>query len=171
MKFNQYQYLKKHLFNFEANNHNSDDSELTLKNRYACDDIQPQQVQPLVLAYVGDAYYHLYVRTRLLNFEQNHVQLLNDFSMQIVSATWQARAYEAICSDLTEDEAYIFKRGKNAKSHAPRVASVHDYHISTGFEAILGYLYLKKDIERLDYICEKSFIAVAKSMYQLHQTV
>lgn len=152
MKFKQYQYLKQNLFNFTEND--------TLQNRY--EDTPPRQINPLVLAYVGDAYYHLYIRTRLLNFEQSHVHLLNDFSMKIVSATLQAKVYEAIKNEFTEDEEYIFKRGKNATSHPPRVASVHDYHISTGLEAVLGYLYLGKNITRLDYLCEHAFIAVSK---------
>lgn len=81
-----------------------------LKNRY--ENIPTRNLSPLVLAYVGDAYYHLYIRTRLLNFEQSRVHLLNDFSMKLVSATLQAQAYKAIKDDLTEDEAYVFKRGK-----------------------------------------------------------
>lgn len=156
MKFKQYQYLKKHLFEFSE-----DDA---LKNRY--EDTPPRQLNPLVLAYIGDAYFHLYIRTRLLNFEQSRVHLLSDFSMQIVSATLQAQAYVAIKNELTEDEGYIFKRGKNAKSHPPRVASVQDYHTSTGFEAVLGYLYLNKDIDRVDYLCEKSFRAIVKILTQ-----
>jgi ribonuclease-3 family protein len=160
MKFQQYQNLKKNLFPFNEQN--------VLNDRYKKEDINPRQLNPLVLAYVGDAYYHLYIRTRLLNFEQAHVHLLNDFSMQIVSATFQVQAYEAIKDELTETESYIFKRGKNAKSHAPRVASVHDYHISTGFEAILGYLYLNNEQNRLDFLCERSFLQVAKNMYQAH---
>lgn len=161
MNFQQYQNLKKNLFPFNEQN--------VLNDRYKKEDINPRQLNPLVLAYVGDAYYHLYIRTRLLNFEQAHVHLLNDFSMQIVSATFQVQAYEAIKDELTETESYIFKRGKNAKSHAPRVASVHDYHISTGFEAILGYLYLNNEQNRLDFLCERSFLQVAKNMYQAHQ--
>ena len=161
MKFQQYQNLKKNIFPFNEQN--------VLNDRYKKEDINPRQLNPLVLAYVGDAYYHLYIRTRLLNFEQAHVHLLNDFSMQIVSATFQVQAYEAIKDELTETESYIFKRGKNAKSHAPRVASVHDYHISTGFEAILGYLYLNNEQNRLDFLCERSFLQVAKNMYQAHQ--
>lgn len=102
MKFKQYQYLKQHLFEFTAPDE--------LKNRY--EDIPTRNLSPLVLAYVGDAYYHLYIRTRLLNFEQSRVHLLNDFSMKLVSATLQAQAYKAIKDDLTEDEAYVFKRGK-----------------------------------------------------------
>lgn len=161
MKFQQYQFLKKNLFPFDEQN--------VLNDRYKNEDISPKLLNPLVLAYIGDACYHLYVRTRLLNFEQSHVHLLNDFSMQIVSATFQVQAYEAVKDELTETENYIFKRGRNAKSHAPRVASVHDYHISTGFEAVLGYLYLNKEQERLDFLCEKAFVQVAKNMYQAHR--
>lgn len=160
-KFKQYQLLKSSLFQFD------DTTDKNLLNRYA--DTAPNDLHPLVLAYVGDAYYHLYVRTRLLNFDQSHVQLLNDFSMQIVSAVWQARAYEAIKDTLTETELQIFKRAKNTKSHAPRSSSVHEYHISTGFEAVLGFLYLNKENTRLDELCEQAFISVANIMHQLHQ--
>ena len=160
MKFSQYQLLKNRLFTADEQGH--------LVERYGTNE-KPEQLHPLVLAYVGDASYHLYVRTRLLHFEQAHVHLLNDFSMQIVSAVWQARAYEAICDEFNEKEQQIFKRAKNAKSHAPRVASVHDYHISTGFEAVLGYLYLSGQRERLHHICEQAFMAAAEAMRQLHE--
>ena len=106
MKFQQYQFLKKNLFPF--------DEQDILNDRYKNEDINPKLLNPLVLAYIGDACYHLYVRTRLLNFEQSHVHLLNDFSMQIVSATFQVQAYEAVKDELTETENYIFKRGRNA---------------------------------------------------------
>ena len=100
MKFQQYQYLKKNLFPFDEHS--------VLNNRYKNEDINPKLLNPLVIAYIGDAYYHLYVRTRLLDFEQSHVHLLNDISMQIVSATFQVQAYEAIKNELTETENYIF---------------------------------------------------------------
>lgn len=158
MKFSQYQYLKQHLFAAGENG--------SLVSRYEASEA-PEQLHPLVLAYVGDACYHLYVRTRLLHFDQSHVQLLNDFSMQIVSAVWQARSYEAICDGFTEKEQQIFKRAKNAKSHAPRVASVHDYHLSTGFEAVLGYLHLSGDTQRMNEICEQAFQAAAKAIQQM----
>ena len=153
-KFKQYVALKKNLFNFDENNN--------LLDRYS--EIEPDKLHPLVLAYVGDAYYHLYVRTRMLNFDFTHVHLLNDFSMKIVSAVWQARAFEAIKEEFTKEELALFKRAKNTKSHAPRVASVHDYHVSTGFEAVLGHLYLKKDLKRLDKLCKMAFTHVAKTL-------
>ena len=113
-------------------------------------------LSPLVLAHVGDAYFHLYVRTRLLHVTHN-ITKLHDLSAQIVSATAQAKTYRAIENFLTDDERDIFRRGRNAKSHAPRKATVAEYHASTGFEALLGELYLRKNFARLDEICELAF--------------
>lgn len=113
-------------------------------------------LSPLVLAHVGDAYFHLYVRTRLLQVTHN-VTRLHDLSAQIVSATAQARLYHAIESFLSDEERDTFRRGRNAKSHLPRKATVADYHASTGFEALLGDLFLRKSFERLEEICELAF--------------
>ncbi len=115
--------------------------------------VDTRELSPLVTAYIGDAYFHLYVRTRLLQ-KTHKIDKLHDLSAKIVSATFQADAYKKIEKYLTEDERTIFKRGRNAKSHAPRVATVQEYHASTGFEALLGELYLKKNFTRLDEICE-----------------
>ena len=130
------------------------------------DHVDTKQISPLVLAYVGDAYFHLYVRTRLLSYEQGKVQALHAFSAQIVSAVWQAKAYYAIEDQLTDEEKAIFRRGRNAKSHAPRSASVAEYHASTGFEALLGSLYLDEKEERLYEIAEMSFQVISKAMMQ-----
>ena len=113
-------------------------------------------LSPLVLAHVGDAYFHLYIRTRLLQVTHN-ITKLHDLSAEIVSATAQAKTYHAIENFLTNDERDIFRRGRNAKSHAPRKATVAEYHASTGFEALLGELFLKKNFTRLNEICELAF--------------
>ena len=118
-------------------------------------------LSPLVTAYIGDAYFHLYVRTRLLTVTRR-IQNLHDLSAEIVSATAQAEAYSKIESQLTDSEREIFRRGKNAKSHAPRSATVSEYHASTGFESLLGELYLKKNFERLNEICDFAFNALQK---------
>lgn len=123
-----------------------------------------RQLNPLVLAYIGDAYFHLFVRGRLLSYEQAKVQALHEFSAQIVSAVWQAKAYRGIESMLSEEEKAVFRRGRNAKSHAPRSASVADYHASTGFEALLGSLYLEEKNERLYEIAEAAFLYISKEM-------
>ena len=113
-------------------------------------------LSPLVLAHIGDAYFHLYVRTRLLQVTKN-ITRLHDLSAEIVSAAAQAKTYHAIENFLTDEERDIFRRGRNAKSHAPRKATVAEYHASTGFEALLGELFLRKNFIRLEEICELAF--------------
>ncbi len=135
-----------------------------VKQRY--DGVDVNQLHPLVLAYIGDAYFHLFVRGRILSYEQCKVQVLHQFSAQIVSAVWQARAYQGIEAQLTEREKAVFRRGRNAKSHAPRSASVAEYHMSTGFEALLGTLYLEEDDERLYELAEASFQVISKAMME-----
>ena len=116
-------------------------------------------LSPLILAHIGDAYWHLYVRTRLLQVTHN-ITRLHDLSAEIVSApaqATQAKTYRAIENALTDAERDIFRRGRNAKSHAPRKATVAEYHASTGFEALLGDLFLRRNFTRLEEICELAF--------------
>ena len=135
-----------------------------VKQRY--DGVDVNQLNPLVLAYIGDAYFHLFVRGRILSYEQRKKQVLHQFSAQIVSAVWQARAYQGIEERLTEREKAVFRRGRNAKSHAPRSASVAEYHASTGFEALLGTLYLEEDYDRLYELAEASFQVISQAMME-----
>lgn len=127
-------------------------------------DVEPRTLHPLVLAYVGDAYFHLFVRTRLLSYEQSKVQVLNQFSAQMVSAIWQDKAYRAIEPMLTEEEIAVYKRGRNCKSRVSKSASVAQYHSSTGFEALLGTLYLQEKNDRLYEIAEASFQVISQEM-------
>ena len=154
MKFDHFKMLVDMMF--------QPDGEGGIMQRYNQADVK--QLNPLVLAYVGDAYFHLFVRTRLLSYEQAKVQALHAFSAQIVSAVWQAKAYQGIEERLTEEEKGIYRRGRNAKSHAPRSASVAEYHASTGFEALLGSLYLSEQNERLYEIAEASFKIISAAM-------
>lgn len=121
--------------------------------------INPDEIKtlsPLILAHIGDAYFHLYIRTRLLQITHN-ITRLHELSAQIVSAPAQAKIYHALENFLTENERDIFRRGRNAKSHPPRKATVAEYHASTGFEALLGDLFLRKNLARLNEICELAF--------------
>lgn len=120
-------------------------------------------LSPLILAHIGDAYFHLYIRTRLLDVTHN-ITRLHDISAEIVSAPAQAKIYSAIEGILTEKEREIYRRGRNAKSHAPRKATIAEYHASTGFEALLGELFLRKNIMRLEEICEKAFNVAFKEL-------
>ena len=156
MKFNHFKLLVDMMF--------QPDGEGGISQKY--DSVDVKQISPLVLAYVGDAYFHLFVRTRLLSYEQAKVQALHAFSAQIVSAVWQCRAYQGIEDMLTEEEKGIYRRGRNAKSHAPRSASVAEYHASTGFEALLGSLYLTEQQERLYEIAEAAFEIISQAMMQ-----
>lgn len=119
-------------------------------------------LSPLVSAYIGDAYFHLYIRTRLLKTSHN-IKKLHEMSAEIVSAVSQAKAYSAIESNLTDEEKNFFRRGRNAKSHAPRSSTVAEYHASTGFETLLGELFLRKNFSRLDEICEMAFSNVIEN--------
>lgn len=154
MKFDHFKFLVESMFTPDENG--------CVKQRY--EDVEPGQLHPLVLAYIGDAYFHLFVRGKLLNYEQNKVQVLHRFSAQMVSAVWQAKAYLEMEAMLTEEEKAVFKRGRNAKSHAPRSASVAEYRMSTGFEALLGYLYLTEQHERLCQLAETAFALISKAM-------
>lgn len=154
MKFTQFKMLVDMMF--------TPDGEGGIRKRYEGTDVR--QMNPLVLAYVGDAVFHLFVRTRLLAYEQAKVHALHAFSAQIVSAVWQHKAYLGIEPMLTEEEKAIYRRGRNAKSHAPRSSSVAEYHSSTGFEALLGTLYLSEQFERLEEISEAAFAVISKAM-------
>jgi ribonuclease-3 family protein len=155
MKFDQFRQMMESTFRERA----GDGSPL---ERYA--DIPADRLHPLVLAYVGDAYFTLYMRTRLLKFEQHKVRILHTYGAKMVSAVEQAVAYRELESELTAEEIAIFKRGRNAKSTVPKSASVAEYRISTGFEALMGYLYLQENFARLSELAERAFVVISREM-------
>ena len=130
------------------------------------DEILIGSLSPLALAYIGDAYFSLYVRQKLLVYEQNKVRILHTLGAKIVSAKMQFKALKTIEDELTEEEKDIVRRGRNTKSTVPKSASISEYRYSTGFESLIGYLYMKKDEERLLYICKKSFEVILKELAQ-----
>ena len=110
-------------------------------------------MSPLVWAYVGDSVYELYVRMHLVNHSNAKPHKLHIESIKYVKAKAQAEILQDIESMLTEKEKEIVKRGRNAENHhLPKNATVQDYMYSTGFEALIGYLYLTKQDERLEEI-------------------
>ncbi len=126
--------------------------------------IEAGQLHPLVLAYIGDAFFTLYVRTRLLAYEQHKVRVLHTYDSKIVSASMQALACKGLEDMLTEDEQAIVRRGRNAKSTVPKSATVSEYRYSTGFESLLGYLYLQNQHKRLSEIVDQAFIIISQEM-------
>jgi len=127
-------------------------------------DIPAGSLPPLVLAYIGDAYFNLYVRSRLLFFEQSKVRILHTHGAQMVSATLQAYALKKMEGQLSDEELDFIRRGRNAKSTVPKSASVADYRYSTGFETLLGYLYLSKQDERLSDIAGQAFTIISRKL-------
>lgn len=119
----------------------------------------PRELSPLVLAYIGDAVYEILVRLYVLSFGNAPVNKLHKKSSEIVKAKGQKNAYVKIEDMLTEEEAGVFKRGRNAKSHTtPKNADLMDYKIATGLEALFGYLYLKGDTQRLFQLFSKGVL-------------
>ena len=114
-------------------------------------------LNPLVLAYIGDAVYEVFVRTYIVSENKNvKVHGLHKLSINLVKAEGQSNMMKCIMDELNENETYIFKRGRNAKSGTvPKHADLIDYRMATGFEALIGYLYLSGQKERLDEILKK----------------
>ena len=110
-------------------------------------------LSPLVWAYVGDSVYELFVRTKLTNKSNAKPHKLHIESIKYVKAKAQADILKRIQENLTEDEKDIVRRGRNTENHhVAKNANVADYSQSTGFEALIGYLYLTKQDERLEEI-------------------
>ncbi len=110
-----------------------------------------RNLSPVVLAFVGDAVYSLYVREKLVLGTDFKTGTLQKLSSRQVSARGQSELIERLLPALTEEEADIFRRGRNAKkSTRSRHASVGEYNRSTGFEALIGYLYLTGRHERIE---------------------
>ena len=105
---------------------------------------------PLTLAYIGDGIFELVVRTVLVGRKNTQAEKLHKAATKIVKAETQALMAEAIKEELTEEELSVYKRGRNAKAVTrAKNATMSEYRRATGFEALMGYLYLKGDMERM----------------------
>ena len=104
---------------------------------------------PLALAYIGDAVYDLIIRTVVVGRANRPVNELHRTVVKYVSASAQSRIVQALMESLTEEEKSIYRRGKNSKPHTTaKNASVADYLKATGFEAVIGHLYLTDRMDR-----------------------
>ncbi len=105
---------------------------------------------PLVLAYIGDAVYDIYVRTLLISKGGKNVHTLHVDSIEYVKAGSQADILKGVVTMLTPDESEIVRRGRNSNpATVPKHADITEYRYATGFEALLGYLYLTRKFDRL----------------------
>ena len=123
-------------------------------------------MSPLVLAYIGDTIYESYIREYLIRKNINKkVNDLHKSAVKYVKAKAQATIMHELESELTEEELRIYKRGRNQKSHtSPKNADILDYKQATGFEALVGYLHLGNEKERLDYIISKGINIIEDNM-------
>ena len=114
-----------------------------------------KMMSPLTWAYMGDCVYELYVRQELINKTNLKPNKLHIEAINYVKASKQAEILKKIMDKLSEEEQDIVRRGRNTENHhLPKNASVEDYMYSTAFEALIGYLYLSKQDERLKEILQ-----------------
>ena len=115
-----------------------------------------RQLPALTLAYLGDCIYELVIRTMLVERGIMHVSELSKASVGYVKATAQKDLFQKIESLLSEEEIAAFKRGRNVKSSScAKNASITDYRIATGFEALMGYLYVQGRFDRILELVKK----------------
>ncbi len=118
-------------------------------------DIEPKDIRtysPLTLAYIGDAIFDVVIRSILVNKGNTAVNKLHQRASSVVKAPTQAKMAAALMDSFTEEEADWYRRGRNSKPHTKaKNATTMDYLEATGFEAVIGYLYLTGNMDR---ICE-----------------
>lgn len=127
-----------------------------VRNTFALPEADAGMYSPLVLAYLGDGVYEMIVRTVLVSRGNIQVNKLNAKATALVKASAQAALIHAVADELTEEEAAVYRRGRNAKSYTKaKHATMSDYRHATGLEALCGYLYLKGAYERLTVLIRK----------------
>ena len=113
-------------------------------------EVEAREYSPLALAYLGDAVYELAIRTFVMNHGNTQVNKMHKKTAGLVKAEAQANFYKVLEKELTEEEKAVYRRGRNAKSVTmAKHATMKDYRMATGFEALMGYLYLTEQMERM----------------------
>ena len=117
---------------------------------FPMNEVDIRTYSPLTLAYIGDGIFDVVIRTLVVAKGNTSANQLHRATSHIVKAHSQALMAQALADVLTEEEADVYRRGRNAKSHTmAKNASVTDYRSATGFEALMGYLYLTRQEERM----------------------
>ena len=135
---------------------NSDIFEI-IKQNMGLDDINTTDYSPLTLAYIGDGIYEIVIRTVIVDEANRQVNKIHKAASNLVKAGTQAKMIHYIMDDLTDAELTIYKRGRNAKAVTrAKNASMSEYRTATGFEALMGWLYLTGQSERMMKLIKKS---------------
>ena len=121
-----------------------------MREQFGFADADIRTYSPLTLAYIGDSIYDLVIRTLIVKHGNSQPNKLHKKASALVKASAQAAMAEKLLPVLTEEELSIYKRGRNAKSYTmAKNATMLEYRKATGFEALMGYLYLKEETERM----------------------
>ena len=121
--------------------------------------IDPREYNPLALAYIGDTVFDLFVRTKLLEGGNRRVTDLHKRAVKLVNASAQAEIVHMLECELSEDELAVLKWGRNAKvNNHPSRSTLSEYHLATGLETLIGFLYLEGKEERLCELLEKAYL-------------
>jgi len=136
-----------------------------IKTVFACKEQDVRAYSPLTLAYMGDAIYDLVIRTVVVERANRSANDLHKKTVRYVKAEAQAAMIMALIPELSSDEEAVYKRGRNAKSYtAAKNASLGDYRKATGFEALMGFLYLTGQTDRLLYLIKKGIELVGMEL-------
>lgn len=121
-----------------------------IKETFAIADVDIRTYSPLTLAYIGDGIFDVVIRSIVVGRGNTPVNQLHHKTSHIVKAHSQAMMAEVLLDEMTDTEKDIYRRGRNAKSHTmAKNATVMDYRSATGFEALMGYLYLTDAMDRI----------------------
>ena len=127
---------------------------------------------PLTLAYIGDSIYDLVIRTMVVERGNAPVNRLHKTVTNMVKAPAQMKSFHRIEPVLTKEELTVYKRGRNAKSYtSAKNASISDYRVATGFEALMGYLYLTGQVPRMLELINMGLISDQSGKYMKEQEI
>ena len=127
-----------------------------IKELFECREQDVRAYSPLTLAYMGDAIYDLIIRSVVVERGNRAANDLHKRTTRYVKAEAQAKMIMALMEELTEEEEAVYKRGRNAKSYtSAKNATIGDYRKATGFEALMGFLYLTDQTDRMLYLVKR----------------
>ena len=127
-----------------------------IRDEFEIKKVDIRTLSPVALAYIGDGIYELIIRTIIVEQGSRAANQLHKIVTKFVNATTQANLAEAIWEILTEEEQAVYKRGRNAKVNtSAKNALITDYRKATGLEALMGYLYLKEEKERMLFLVKE----------------
>ena len=136
-----------------------------IKEGFSLGEVDVRAYSPLTLAYIGDAVYDMIIRTVVVERSNKPAHELHKQTSALVKAQTQARMIEALQDALTEEEAAVYKRGRNAKSYTTaKNASIGDYRKATGLEALVGWLYLQDRAVRAIELVKEGLLRIGREL-------